>query len=76
VSREDKMTEEDRTLMERYGITSATKMLYFYKEYRYESAADALHYAKGETKRAQNNGLRTPIESAVHSCRPKVFSER
>jgi hypothetical protein len=63
VSKEDKMTEEDTTLMEQYGITSASKMMYFYKEYRYENLSDALHYAKGETKRTHSNIPHTPGET-------------
>jgi len=50
-------------LMGRYGITSASKMMYFYKEYRYENLSDALHYAKGETKRTHSNIPRTPAET-------------
>jgi hypothetical protein len=61
--KEDKMTEENRTLMGQYGITSTSKMMYFYKQYRYEKLSDALHYAKGETKRTQNNILRTSTET-------------
>jgi hypothetical protein len=63
VSKEDKVTEEDRTLMGRYGITSASKMMYFYKEYRYENLSDALHYAESEAKRTQNNIPRAPAET-------------
>jgi len=63
VSKEDSMTEEDRMLMGRYEITSASKIMYFYKEYRYENLSDALHYAKGETKRTHSNIPRTPAET-------------
>ena len=63
MSKEDKMTEEDRTLMGQYGITSASKMMYFYKDYRYENLTDALLYAKGETKRTHSNIPRTPAET-------------
>jgi len=63
VSKEDKITEEDKTLMGQYGITSASKMMYFYKEYRYENLGDALHYAKSVTERTQNSGPSTPTET-------------
>ena len=62
MSKEDKITEEDRTLMGQYGITSASKMMYFYKEYRYENLSDALHYAKNVEERTQNNTQSTPTE--------------
>jgi hypothetical protein len=63
VNKEDNITEEDRTLMGQYGITSASKMMYFYKEYRYENLSDALHYAKSVTERTQNNAQSTPTET-------------
>ena len=39
------MNEEDKTLMAKYGITGAPKMMYSCKQYRYENLADALNYA-------------------------------
>ena len=30
------MSEQDKTLMAEYGITSTPKTVYFYKEYRYD----------------------------------------
>jgi hypothetical protein len=63
VNKEYNITEEDRTLMGQYGITSASKMMYFYKEYRYENLSDALHYAKNVTERTQNNAQSTPTET-------------
>ena len=63
MSKDDKMTQEDRALMGRYGITSASKMMYFYKEYRYENLGDALHHAKGETKRTHSIIPQTPTET-------------
>ena len=57
------MNEEDKTLMAQYGITGTPKMMYFYKEYRYENLSDALHYAKSVTERTENNAQRTPTET-------------
>ena len=56
------MNEEDKTLMAQYGITGTPKMMYFYKEYRYENLSDALHYAKNVEERTQNNAQSTPTE--------------
>jgi hypothetical protein len=56
------MSEQDKSLMARHGITCAPKMMYFYKQYRYESLADALRYAESETKRTQKNSPRAPAE--------------
>jgi hypothetical protein len=40
------MNEEDKTLMAQYGIAGSPKMMYFYKQYRYENLVDALNYAR------------------------------
>jgi len=40
------MTEEEKELMKRYGITVETKNVYSYKGYKYEYLKDALNYAK------------------------------
>jgi hypothetical protein len=50
------MSEQDKTLMAEYGVTSSTKTVYFYKEYRYDRLSDALSYAKSDTKRAEAGG--------------------
>jgi hypothetical protein len=44
------MSEQDKTLMAEYGITSSLKTVYFYKEYRYDRLSDALNYAKSDAK--------------------------
>lgn len=36
------MSEADRTLMEKYGITCNPKMVYHYKAHRYENLKDAI----------------------------------
>jgi hypothetical protein len=56
------MREDDKALMARYGITCAPKMMYFYKQYRYENLTDALRYAEIEAKRTQKNAQRTSTE--------------
>ncbi len=50
------MSEQDKTLMAEYGITSSVKTVYFYKEYRYDRLADAASYAKSDSKRSQDGG--------------------
>ena len=40
------MTEEEKELMKRYGITVEPKSVYSYKGYKYEHLKDALNYAK------------------------------
>ncbi len=50
------MSEQDKTLMAEYGITSAPKTVYFYKEFRYDRLSDALSYAKSDAQRTQEGG--------------------
>lgn len=57
------MSEQDKTLMADYGITSSPKTVYFYKEYRYDRLADALAYAKTDAKRMQEGSESTPSAS-------------
>jgi hypothetical protein len=45
------MNEVEKDLMQVHGITSVQKVLYLYKEFRYERLADALLYAEIDTKR-------------------------
>jgi len=45
------MTEEEKELMESYGITVEQKSVYFYKGHTYENLKDALNYAKIDAKR-------------------------
>lgn len=40
------MTEEEKALMKRFGITVEQKSVYTYKGYKYEHLKDALNYAK------------------------------
>ena len=57
---EIEMSEQEKTLMTEYGITSSPKTVYFYKEYRYDRLSDALSYAKNDTNRSQEGGESTP----------------
>jgi hypothetical protein len=54
------MSEQDKNLMEKYGITSTPRTVYFYKEFRYDRLADALAYAKNDTKRIQEDDEAMP----------------
>lgn len=45
------MTEEEKELMERYGITVERKSVYFFKGYKYEHLKDALNYARTDADR-------------------------
>jgi hypothetical protein len=53
------MSEQDKTLMAEYGITSSPKTVYFYKQYRYDRLEDALSYAKSDAKHTQKSGRPT-----------------
>ena len=46
------MSEQDKTMMTEYGITSSVKQEYRYKEYRYDRLSDALSYARTDTRRS------------------------
>ena len=46
------MSEQDKTLMAEYGITSTDKQVYIYKEYRYDRLSDALSYARTDSMRS------------------------
>lgn len=44
------MSEDDKAMMAQYGITSEPKLVYCYKEHRYDYLKDAVNYAKLEKK--------------------------
>lgn len=56
------MSEDDKTLMTRYDITSESKMIYSYKQHRYEKLKDAVNYARLDTESVQENILDVPTE--------------
>ena len=45
------MSEKEKQLMERYGIKTAQKTVYLYKEFSYEHLKDALRYAEIDMER-------------------------
>ena len=45
------MNAKDKELMEKYDITSASKTVYFYKEYKYGDLNSAIKYAEHEAKK-------------------------
>lgn len=47
----NEMSEHNRQLMRRYGITTTTKQLYWYKHYCYEKWQDAINYAVLDSRR-------------------------
>ena len=44
------MTEKDKSLMEKYGITSEAKIFYLYKQHSYENLTDAVNFARSDAK--------------------------
>jgi hypothetical protein len=59
--KEIEMSKQEEKLMTEYGITSSTKTVYFYKEYRYGRFSDALSYAKSDKKLTEEGiALTTP----------------
>lgn len=51
------MTEEEKELMKRYGITVEPKSVYSYKGYKYEHLKDALNYAKVDAGAAHKSSV-------------------
>lgn len=46
------MNKKDKLLMEKYDITSASKTVFFYKEFKYENLDSAVRYAEHEAKKS------------------------
>jgi hypothetical protein len=40
------MTDKDERTMEKYGITSETKVIFHFQGHRYDRLSDAVNYAK------------------------------
>lgn len=40
------MTNEEKHAMERYGITSEEKTIFYFEGYKYDRLSDAVNYAK------------------------------
>ena len=51
------MTEEEKELMNRYGITVEQKSVYTYKDHKYERLRDALNYARAEAAAAHKSSV-------------------
>jgi len=49
------MSEENKKLMTEYDITSESKLIYRYKQHRYENLKDAVNFAKIDTERVQED---------------------
>ncbi len=45
------MNDDEKKLMGAYGIESARKNVYSYKEFKYERLDDAIRYAEIDTRR-------------------------
>ncbi len=59
------MSEQDKTLMAEYGITSTVKKVYQYKKFQYDKLSDALSYARTDTgDRGEAVKPETPVSSA------------
>lgn len=54
------MSEQDKAMMEKYGITCETQITYRYKEHRYENLNDALNFAKIDSNLPHENNVSTP----------------
>ena len=54
------MSEEETALMAKYGITTETHTVYYYKEHRYEKLKDALNFAEIDTNPPQKNSFAKP----------------
>ena len=53
------MNKKDKALMEKYDITSVSKKVYFYKEFKYEKLDHAVKYAEHEAKRIASKNTDT-----------------
>ena len=49
------MSEDESILLAQYGIKTESHMVYLYNEHRYESAKDAINFARLEAERAQGS---------------------
>jgi hypothetical protein len=56
------MNDEEKILMEKYDITTMTKKVFLYKEFRYENLDNAVMYARHEAKKLASK----PAESTEY----------
>ena len=45
------MNKQDKILMEMYNITSSTRTVFFYKDFKYDRLVQAVKYAQHEEKK-------------------------
>lgn len=57
VNKVTEMIEDNSKIMDDHGITSETRNVYHYKEFKYERLADAVGYAKIDAERHRLNDL-------------------
>ena len=50
------MTKNDKQAMDAHGITSKSRDVYYYKDFKYERLADAVRYAEIEADRRRPEG--------------------
>ena len=50
------MNDDEKKLMQAYGIQFALKNVYSYKEFKYERLDDAIRYAEIDTRRNRQKG--------------------
>ena len=53
------MTEEEKELMEHYGVTAAQETVYLFNGAKYRDLKDALNYAKLLSERANGTSAST-----------------
>lgn len=56
------MSEDDKKLMTQYDITSDVKLIYSYKQHRYDNLKDAVNFAKLEFENGQASNADLPIK--------------
>ncbi len=55
------MTEDEKKLMEQYGVTSERRTIFFYNGHQYAKLKDALNYAKIDLEREPKTQHKTLI---------------
>ena len=50
------MTKNDKQAMDAHGITSKSRDVYYYKDFKYERLADAVRYATIDADRSGREG--------------------
>ena len=50
------MTKDDKQAMDAHGITRKSKDVYYYKDFKYDRLADAVHYATIDADRSRREG--------------------